>query len=49
MVVDELRIVAGWLQRSRATAHWVYLDTPINAPAALAVVLSALASLRSAT
>jgi excinuclease UvrABC nuclease subunit len=49
MVVDELRIVAGWLQRTRAAAHWVPFDTPISAPAALEAVLCALSSCRTPT
>ena len=38
VVVDELRIVAGWLQRTRARARWVHLDAPMNTPAALEAV-----------
>jgi excinuclease UvrABC nuclease subunit len=41
-VVDELRIVAGWLQRTRARARWVHLDAPMNATAALEAVMGAL-------
>ena len=41
-VVDELRIVAGWLQRTRVRARWVHLDTPTNATAALEAVMGAL-------
>jgi hypothetical protein len=41
-VVDELRIVAGWLQRTRIRARWVHLDTPTNATAALEAVMGAL-------
>jgi len=43
-VVDELRIVAGWLQRTRARARWVHLDVPMNATAALEAVMGALPS-----
>ena len=48
-VVDELRIVAGWLQRTQARARWVHLDAPINTLAALEAVMSALSSPWSAT
>jgi hypothetical protein len=41
-VVDELRIVAGWLHRTRARALWVYLDARINSTAALETVIHAL-------
>jgi excinuclease UvrABC nuclease subunit len=33
-VVDELRIVTGWLQRTRAQARWIFLD-PQMSPSAL--------------
>ncbi len=42
MEVDELRIVAGWLHRTRAAARWVHLEAPINAPSALEAVMSVL-------
>lgn len=42
MEVDELRIVAGWLHRTRAAARWVHLDAPISAPSALEAVMSVL-------
>jgi excinuclease UvrABC nuclease subunit len=41
-VVDELRIVAGWLHRTRARAVWVYLDPRTNAAAAVKAVMHAL-------
>ena len=41
-VVDELRIVAGWLQRTRTRARWVHLDVPMNTTAALEAVMGAL-------
>jgi DNA polymerase III subunit epsilon len=41
-MVDELRIVAGWLQRTRARARWVHLDAPMNATAVLEAVMGAL-------
>jgi excinuclease UvrABC nuclease subunit len=41
-VVDELRIVTGWLQRTRARARWVHLDAPMNATAVLEAVMGAL-------
>jgi len=34
-MVDELRIVAGWLQRTRARARWVLLDPQMSPAAAL--------------
>jgi len=49
LVVDELRIVAGWLQRTRAAARRVHLDAPINAPAALEAVMNALSLLQPPT
>ncbi len=45
-VVDELRIVAGWLHRTQARALWVYLDAGMNATAALEAVLHALPASR---
>jgi DNA polymerase III subunit epsilon len=41
-VVDELRIVAAWLHRTRARARWVHLDAPLHATAALEAVRRAL-------
>jgi excinuclease UvrABC nuclease subunit len=41
-VVDELRIVASWLHRTRARALWVYLDAGMNATAAGEAVMHAL-------
>jgi excinuclease UvrABC nuclease subunit len=41
-VVDELRIVAGWLQRTRTRARWVHLGAPMNATAMLEAVMGAL-------
>jgi excinuclease ABC subunit C len=41
-LVDELRIVTGWLQRARAGARWVHLDMPMNTAAALEAVMGAL-------
>jgi DNA polymerase III subunit epsilon len=41
-VVDELRIVAGWLHRTHARARWVHLDAPLHATAALDAVMRAL-------
>jgi DNA polymerase III subunit epsilon len=41
-IVDELRIVAGWLQRTRARARWVHLDVPMHTTAALEAVMSVL-------
>ena len=40
--VDELRIVAGWLQRTRARTQWVTLDTPVQVTTALDAVRRAL-------
>jgi DNA polymerase III subunit epsilon len=37
-VVDELRIVAGWLHRTRARARWVHID-PGSGPAAVVEAL----------
>jgi excinuclease UvrABC nuclease subunit len=42
-LVDELRIVAGWLQRTRARARWVHLERPFHPATALAAVRRALA------
>jgi excinuclease UvrABC nuclease subunit len=41
-VVDELRIVAGWLQRTRARARWIRLDPQTNAAAARRAVMGVL-------
>jgi DNA polymerase III subunit epsilon len=41
-IVDELRIVAGWLQRTRAQARWVHFERPFDPTAALAAVIRAL-------
>jgi excinuclease UvrABC nuclease subunit len=41
-VVDELRIVAGWLQRTRPEARWVHLKMPLNTAAALKTVMGAI-------
>jgi excinuclease UvrABC nuclease subunit len=41
-MVDELRIVAGWLQRTRARARWVHLEVPMHTTAALEAVMRAL-------
>jgi excinuclease UvrABC nuclease subunit len=40
--VDELRIVAGWLQRTRARARWIRLDARMNLTAACEAVMGAL-------
>jgi excinuclease ABC subunit C len=40
--VDELRIVAGWLQRTRARTCWVHLDTAVQVTSALDAVRRAL-------
>jgi excinuclease UvrABC nuclease subunit len=45
-VVDELRIVAGWLHRTRARALWVYLHPCMTATAAREAVLRALSASR---
>jgi excinuclease ABC subunit C len=41
-VVDELRIVAGWLQRTRTRARWVSLEVPLQTAAAVEAVMAAL-------
>lgn len=41
-VVDELRIVAGWLQRTRARARWIRLDAQTNITAAWEAIMGAL-------
>ena len=38
-MVDELRIVTGWLQRTRARARWVFLDPQMSPTAALTKAL----------
>jgi excinuclease UvrABC nuclease subunit len=48
-VVDELRIVAGWLQRTRARALWVYLDPQMHSTAAVDAVMHALQESRMPT
>ena len=40
--VDELRIVLGWLQRTRARTQWVNLETPLRVTAVLEAVRHAL-------
>jgi hypothetical protein len=44
VVVDELRLVAGWLQRSRRGARCFYLGPAVDASAALDAVMHALAT-----
>jgi hypothetical protein len=44
VVIDELRLVAGWLHRTRARARWVHLDPRMHAMAAAEAVMSALPS-----
>jgi excinuclease ABC subunit C len=41
-VVDELRIVAGWLHRTRGRASWIYLDPQVVSTAAVETVMRAL-------
>jgi excinuclease UvrABC nuclease subunit len=41
-VVDELRIVAGWLHRTRPRARWVYIDLWHSLTAAVDAVMQAL-------
>jgi excinuclease UvrABC nuclease subunit len=41
-VVDELRIVTGWLHRTRARARWIHLDAPLPTTAVLEAVRRAL-------
>jgi hypothetical protein len=43
-VVDELRIVAGWLHRTRARASWVYLHPQMTSTAAGEAVVRALSA-----
>jgi excinuclease UvrABC nuclease subunit len=40
--VDELRIVAGWLHRTRGRASWIYLDPQVVSTAAVETVMRAL-------
>jgi DNA polymerase III subunit epsilon len=44
-VVDELRIVAGWLHRTRGHARWLSIDRRANSAHAVESVISALAAL----
>jgi len=41
-VVDELRIVGGWLQRSRARARWIFFEPQMNPTALVEAVIEAL-------
>jgi DNA polymerase III subunit epsilon len=41
-VVDELRIVAGWLHRTRTRGRWVHLDPRLGATAAVEAVRRAM-------
>jgi hypothetical protein len=43
-VVDELRIVAGWLQRTHARARWIFFDPQMHPTAILDAVMRTLAS-----
>jgi excinuclease ABC subunit C len=45
--VDELRIVTGWLQRTRARAHWVVVDAQTSPTAVVKKVMRALPSWRA--
>jgi DNA polymerase III subunit epsilon len=44
-VVDELRIVAGWLHRTRGHARWLSIDPQANSVHAVESVISALSAL----
>jgi hypothetical protein len=44
--MDELRIVAGWLHRTRARALWVYLHPQMTSKAAGEAVMRALSESR---
>jgi excinuclease UvrABC nuclease subunit len=44
-VVDELRLVAGWLQRTRAQSRWVVVDPQLSPMAVLETAMRALAAL----
>ena len=44
-VVDELRIVAGWLHRTRGHARWLSIDRQANSAHAIDSVISALSAL----